>query len=552
MTESPTASTGLPETGRTMRLPRSRGAVCGVLLVLLGAWAALAPFVAPYFHFGYTPHPRQSWHWTAARGWYEVLPGGLAVFAGLLLLVSTHRVVSVLAAWLGALGGGWLVVGPTASIVLRLGSIGRPSATTDRRYVAETLAFFLGIGALIILVAAIAIGRLSARTVRDVRAAAAAAREQAAAEEQGSFDQGSFDREPADREPADREPADREPADREPVDGEGAPVGGGYAVNREPYRPQPDREGRSGVATVAGAGAGGGLAAAALHHRDEHEHDGNEYEPVRDETEREPVRDETEREPVRDETEREPVRDETERDDLEQDGPGHDATVRDDLQPDAAEHDEGPAEAVGAPVAVPAPPTSQAAATAELPIAAMPGPTATEAPEPDESGAGAESGTAVEPVADDSSAVDGEPAVSTEPVHEPIVLEPPPGFGPTTSSVWGTSTGQGAPAQVWNPEDQHPTTTGELPRLDEQRSPDQPRRYYRPAARPESNAGETAELPIQPAPAYPAPAQDEAPVPPQDEASGNATASTPAPEAIRQDEEIGHDLDLDEAPSQGR
>ena len=90
MTESPTASTGLPETGRTMRLPRSRGAVTGVLLVLLGAWAALAPFVAPYFHFGYTPHPRQSWHWTAARGWYEVLPGGLAVFAGLLLLVSTH------------------------------------------------------------------------------------------------------------------------------------------------------------------------------------------------------------------------------------------------------------------------------------------------------------------------------------------------------------------------------------------------------------------------------------------------------------------------------
>src|SRR5947209_16715903 len=105
--------TGLPDTGRTMRLPRSRGAVCGVLLILLGAWAALAPFVGPYFHFAYSPHPRQTWHWTAARGWYEVLPGGVAVFAGLVLLVTTHRVIAVFAAWLAALAGGWLVIGPT-------------------------------------------------------------------------------------------------------------------------------------------------------------------------------------------------------------------------------------------------------------------------------------------------------------------------------------------------------------------------------------------------------------------------------------------------------
>ena len=35
-------------------IPRSRGAICGVLLILLGLWGGLAPFVGPYFHFGIT------------------------------------------------------------------------------------------------------------------------------------------------------------------------------------------------------------------------------------------------------------------------------------------------------------------------------------------------------------------------------------------------------------------------------------------------------------------------------------------------------------------
>ena len=120
--------------------------------------------------------------------------------------------------------------------------------------------------------------------------------------------------------------------------------------------------------------------------------------------------------------------------------------------------------------------------------------------------------------------------------------------------MWGAPTGQAAPAQVWNPEDQHPTTTGELPRFDEHRPPEQPRRYYRPAARPEaaaeadpgteSDPGRTVELPVQHAPATPAAAPEHS--------EQAAETSAPGPEAIRQDEEIGHDLDLDDAPSQGR
>jgi hypothetical protein len=33
-----------------LRVPRSRGVLSGLLLVLLGAWGALVPFVGPDFH----------------------------------------------------------------------------------------------------------------------------------------------------------------------------------------------------------------------------------------------------------------------------------------------------------------------------------------------------------------------------------------------------------------------------------------------------------------------------------------------------------------------
>ena len=38
-----------------LRIPRSRGALSGVLLVLLGAWGGVIAFVGPYFHYAYTP-----------------------------------------------------------------------------------------------------------------------------------------------------------------------------------------------------------------------------------------------------------------------------------------------------------------------------------------------------------------------------------------------------------------------------------------------------------------------------------------------------------------
>ena len=85
------------ENGRpgALWMPRSRGSVSGLLLVILGAWGALIPFVGPHFNFAYTPD--QDWAWSTARGWLEVLPGAATVACGLLLIVAGNRITAVLA-----------------------------------------------------------------------------------------------------------------------------------------------------------------------------------------------------------------------------------------------------------------------------------------------------------------------------------------------------------------------------------------------------------------------------------------------------------------------
>lgn len=92
-----------------LRMPRSRGAVSGLLLVILGVWGALIPFVGPRFNFAYTP--AQDWTWTTARGWLEVFPGVTTVVGGLLLIFSANRAIAMFGGWLAVLGGAWFVVG---------------------------------------------------------------------------------------------------------------------------------------------------------------------------------------------------------------------------------------------------------------------------------------------------------------------------------------------------------------------------------------------------------------------------------------------------------
>ncbi|OBF02981.1 hypothetical protein A5730_22940 [Mycobacterium sp. ACS4054] len=152
---------------RGLSMPRSRGAVSGLLLVILGAWGALIPFVGPRFNFAYTPD--REWAWSTARGWLEVLPGAVTVLGGLLLIVAGNRVAAMLGGWLAVLAGAWFVVGGQFAPVLGIGSAGDPVAATDRKRAVLEVTYFSGLGALIIFVGGVVLARTAVRLARDVR-----------------------------------------------------------------------------------------------------------------------------------------------------------------------------------------------------------------------------------------------------------------------------------------------------------------------------------------------------------------------------------------------
>lgn len=170
-----------------MVIPRTRGALSGVLLIALGAWGALAPLIGP--SFGFTTDSPSTWSFTTETIWLSIVPGAVAVLGGLVLLTSAHRAAAALGAWLGIAAGAWLVVGDEVS-----------GLAVQRAGRWEHLAAFDGLGALIAAIAAFALGRLAVRSVRDAELAREA--ELAAAEddrnalpprrtrESGRFDRG--------------------------------------------------------------------------------------------------------------------------------------------------------------------------------------------------------------------------------------------------------------------------------------------------------------------------------------------------------------------------
>jgi hypothetical protein len=158
---------------RMLQVPRSRGAVSGLLLVLLGLWGALIPLVGPYFHYAYTPDA--AWTFTAGRVWLEIVPGAVTLLGGIILLASASRPMAMAGAELAAVGGAWFAVGTVVSPLWPAASKlnpGSPVGTTVVIRQVEHLGFFTGLGVVIVFVAALALGRLTVVGVRDARLAA--------------------------------------------------------------------------------------------------------------------------------------------------------------------------------------------------------------------------------------------------------------------------------------------------------------------------------------------------------------------------------------------
>src|SRR3954469_13793480 len=159
---------------REMRIPRSRGAISGVLLVALGAWGAIVPFIGPSFNL--TIGPDATFHMTDGRLWLSLIPGAVAALGGLMLLFSANRATAILGAQMALAAGVWFIVGPTLSQLWSdgpgaLGQAGYAAGDETRRII-EVMTYFYGVGAAITAFAALALGRLTLRSVRDAELAA--------------------------------------------------------------------------------------------------------------------------------------------------------------------------------------------------------------------------------------------------------------------------------------------------------------------------------------------------------------------------------------------
>ena len=155
-----------------LRVRRSRGALSGFLLVLLGLWGGLIAFVGPYFHFAYTPDT--AWYYSAGRLWLEILPGAGTFLGGLILLQTRTRPVAMFGAWLAAASGAWFALGRTLAPLWNSSgamAVGTPVGSTTLVRTLEEISFFTGLGLVIVFLAATSIGRFSVIGVRDARIA---------------------------------------------------------------------------------------------------------------------------------------------------------------------------------------------------------------------------------------------------------------------------------------------------------------------------------------------------------------------------------------------
>ncbi len=144
-----------------LQMRRSRGAFSGFLLMLLGLWGALIPFIGPYFSYAYSPD--KAWTYNTGRLWLEILPGAAVFLGGFLLMVARGRHTALFGALLAAAAGGWFVLGTLLSPLwnnhVTMG--GAPVANTQYMRIMEQLGFYYALGAVIIFIAAVALGRIA-------------------------------------------------------------------------------------------------------------------------------------------------------------------------------------------------------------------------------------------------------------------------------------------------------------------------------------------------------------------------------------------------------
>jgi hypothetical protein len=147
-----------------LQMRRSRGAFSGFLLILLGLWGALIPFIGPYFDFAYTPD--KAWTYNTGRLWLELLPGAAVFLGGVFLMAARGRHTALFGGLLAVAAGAWFVLGQSLSPLWNhhVAMGGTPASSTQYMRIMEQLGFFTALGVVIVFVAGTALGRIASVT----------------------------------------------------------------------------------------------------------------------------------------------------------------------------------------------------------------------------------------------------------------------------------------------------------------------------------------------------------------------------------------------------
>lgn len=144
-----------------MRIRRTHGILGGFLVALLGIWGGIIPFVGPYFHYAYTPD--SAWTYTTGRLYLEILPGAGALLGGLIMMSARGRHFVLFGSVLAIASGAWFALGNVfAPLWTAANPAGTPASSGVSMRVLEQFGFFTGLGIVIVLLAALVAGRVSA------------------------------------------------------------------------------------------------------------------------------------------------------------------------------------------------------------------------------------------------------------------------------------------------------------------------------------------------------------------------------------------------------
>lgn len=134
----------------------------GLLVILLGAWGGIVPFVGPIF--GYRSTHSGSFAWTAPHVLLYLIPGAVAMFFGLVLLGAAMErrarfsVSKELAALVIMACGSWFVLGPAVWPIFSSSAVFGSTTGALARFV-NFLGYNLGPGLLLAAFGAMALVR---------------------------------------------------------------------------------------------------------------------------------------------------------------------------------------------------------------------------------------------------------------------------------------------------------------------------------------------------------------------------------------------------------